>query len=111
MPPEAIGPLARALLVTNTHGVKASLLLQALVWPDLCEQLPYGRREFTQMAAPSRLRTSAACLAAPYGTSGAFEGRAARPAHLNASDGTTGDRQNASWGSTGHSSLRPPARG
>ncbi|WP_329550954.1 hypothetical protein [Streptomyces sp. NBC_00696] len=92
MPPEAIGPLERALLVTSAHGVKASLLLQALVWPDLCEQLPDGRGEFTQMAAPSRLRPSTACFATPYGTSDAVEGRAARPAHLNASDGTAGDR-------------------
>ncbi|MER6208782.1 hypothetical protein ACWDG9_26165 [Streptomyces sp. NPDC001073] len=51
MPPEAIGPLARALLVTAAHGVKASLLHQALEWPDLPEQLPDGRGEFTQTGA------------------------------------------------------------
>lgn len=50
MPPEAIGPLARALLVTTAHGAKATLPHQALEWPALREQLPDGRREFTQKA-------------------------------------------------------------
>ncbi|WP_328834504.1 hypothetical protein OHT77_03155 [Streptomyces sp. NBC_00252] len=51
MPPEAIGPLERALLVTTAHGVRASLLHQALEWPDLRDQLPHGRLEFTQTGA------------------------------------------------------------
>ncbi|WP_420309501.1 hypothetical protein ACOB87_02530 [Streptomyces sp. YS-B37] len=51
MPPEAIGPLERALLVTTAHGVRASLLRQALEWPGLREQLPDGRGEFTQTDA------------------------------------------------------------
>ncbi|MEV5528471.1 Acg family FMN-binding oxidoreductase [Streptomyces prunicolor] len=41
--------LERVLLVATTHGVRASLLHQALEWPDLREQLTDGRREFTQM--------------------------------------------------------------
>ncbi|WP_323185603.1 hypothetical protein [Streptomyces sp. NBC_01239] len=50
MSPEAIGPLKRALLVTTAQSVRASLLRQALEWPDLRKQLSDGRREFTQMA-------------------------------------------------------------
>ncbi|MFE2889575.1 Acg family FMN-binding oxidoreductase [Streptomyces sp. NPDC059272] len=41
--------LERVLLVATAHGVKASLLHQALEWPDLREQLADGRREHTQM--------------------------------------------------------------
>ena len=41
--------LERVLLVATVHGVKASLLHQALEWPDLREQLADGRREHAQM--------------------------------------------------------------
>ncbi|MFD4560109.1 Acg family FMN-binding oxidoreductase [Streptomyces sp. NPDC058469] len=41
--------LERVLLVATAHGVRASLLHQALEWPDLREQLADGRREHAQM--------------------------------------------------------------
>jgi nitroreductase len=41
--------LERVLLVATVHGVRASLLHQALEWPDLREQLADGRREHAQM--------------------------------------------------------------
>ncbi|WP_329241505.1 hypothetical protein OG223_02215 [Streptomyces sp. NBC_01478] len=41
--------LERALLVATAHGVRASLLHQALEWPDLREQLADSRRAHAQM--------------------------------------------------------------
>ncbi|WP_262064443.1 Acg family FMN-binding oxidoreductase [Streptomyces sp. STR69] len=41
--------LERVLLVATAHGVRASLLHQALEWPDLREQLADGERQHTQM--------------------------------------------------------------
>jgi len=41
--------LERVLLVATAHGVKASLLHQALEWPDLREHLADGQRQHAQM--------------------------------------------------------------
>lgn len=41
--------LERVLLVATAHGVRASLLHQALEWPDLREQLTDSRRAHPQM--------------------------------------------------------------
>jgi hypothetical protein len=41
--------LERVLLVATAHGVRTSLLHQALEWPDLRGQLVDGRRRFAQM--------------------------------------------------------------
>ncbi|MFE2422972.1 Acg family FMN-binding oxidoreductase [Streptomyces hokutonensis] len=41
--------LERVLLVATAHGVRASLLHQALEWPDLREQLADSRRAHVQM--------------------------------------------------------------
>ena len=41
--------LERVLLVATAHGVKASLLHQALEWPDLREHLTDGQRQHAQM--------------------------------------------------------------
>ncbi|MFI6624996.1 Acg family FMN-binding oxidoreductase [Streptomyces sp. NPDC050528] len=41
--------LERVLLVATAHGVRASLLHQALEWPDLREHLADDRREHAQM--------------------------------------------------------------
>jgi nitroreductase len=43
------GALERVLLVATAHGLRASLLHQALEWPDLREQLVDGRRAHAQM--------------------------------------------------------------
>ena len=41
--------LERVLLVATAHGVRASLLHQALEWPDLREHLADGQRQHAQM--------------------------------------------------------------
>ena len=41
--------LERVLLVATSHGVKASLLHQALEWPDLRDQLTDGERQHAQI--------------------------------------------------------------
>jgi hypothetical protein len=70
--------LERLLLVATTHGVRASLLHQALEWPDLREQLADGRREHAQMVL--RLGYGPQGPASPRRTVGQSLERGAPPA-------------------------------